>query len=105
MPKIARQGDDVTTGHLCDTTTKLAAPTDNDNVYAEGALICRFDDKTEEHEIEVPGPACVKHTTKINKSSSTVYVRGKKVARVTDTTGCSSGSSIDSGAGTVFNTK
>ena len=105
MPKIARKGDTVTTGHGCDATTTLAAPTDNDNVYADGELICRLDDKTVSHDILVPGPACVPHVTKINKSSGTVYVRGALVARVDDTTGCSSGSSIDTGADTVFNTK
>ena len=104
MAKIARKGDSVSTGHLCDGSTTLDAPTGNSTVYAEGELICRLGDKTVSHNILV-GSSCVPHTSAINSSSSTVYVAGALVARVGDSTGCSGTAEITSGAGTVFNSK
>ena len=100
MPEVARKTDSVDTGHACDGTTTLDTPTGNDNVYAEGQLICRLGDLTVSHDILV-GSACVAHVEKIKGSSETVYVRGKLMARKTD---AADAGSITSGAETVFNT-
>lgn len=97
MPGIARQGDSVATGHLCDTTTSLAAPGQS-TVYVNGILACRLGDSTVTHDILV-GAVCVPHTATIGGSSSTVYVAGSLVARIGD--GCDAGS-ITVGSSNVF---
>lgn len=103
MPKVARIGDPVSTGHLCDTVTKLDSPSQG-GVYAGNKLICRLGDKTVSHTILV-GSSCVPHVTAINESSKTVYVNGALMARVGDSTGCSAASQISSSSPSVFNTK
>ena len=97
MPAAARQTDAVSTGHLCDGTTTLAAPGQG-TVYIENLLACRITDKTVVHEIKV-GLVCVPHDAPITGSSDTVYIVNKKAARKTD--GCDAGT-ITGGASTVF---
>jgi len=103
MPKVARKGDPVITGHLCTTETILDSPSQG-GVYAGNKLICRLGDETISHTVLV-GTVCVPHVTKINKSSGTVYVKGSLIARVGDTTGCGATSKISSASPSVFNTK
>ena len=97
----ARQGDTVSTGHGCDGTTTLAAPSQS-TVFVAGQLWCRLGDFTVSHEIPDDGdpPDCTSHIADITGSSATVYVAGIKCARVTD--GADAGTISASTQGTVF---
>ena len=97
MPGISRKGDALTTGHICVSTTTLAAPTQA-TVYANGKAIARKTDPTVSHQIGVP-PLCSGHVAAVTGGSSTVYVVGLKCARVTD--GADAGA-LTGGSLTVF---
>lgn len=94
MPASAREGDAVDTGHLCDGTTVLDAPSQG-TVTIEGALACRATDLTVSHAVP---PVCAPHTAPIHAGSGTVTIVGLAAARVGDP--CDDGS-ITGGAGTV----
>ena len=90
MPKICRKGDPLDTGHTCDATSTLVAPSSdaaNTTVFVEGKLVARKGDPTDSHEILV-GDTCTPHTSKIltteGNCSPNVFVVGKAVARVGD---------------------
>ena len=87
MPKICREEDPLSTGHTCDSTSKLAAPSSevaNTTVFVEGKLVARKGDPTDSHEILV-GDTCTPHTSSIvGTCSPNVFVGGKAVARVDD---------------------
>ena len=97
MPGISRKGDALTTGHICVSTTTLAAPTQA-TVYANGKAIARKTDPTVSHQIGVP-PLCSGHVAAVTGGSSTVYVVGLKCAR--DTDGADAGA-LTEGSETVF---
>lgn len=82
MPKVCREGDPLSTGHLCDTTSTLDTPGQS-TVRANGILIARKGDNTVSHDI-LSGIVCVPHVASISGSSSTVKVSGQFVARVGD---------------------
>lgn len=88
MPLAARETDAVATGHGCDGTTSLAAPSQT-KVIIEGKLAARLADKTVTHDIR-RGRRCSPHTAPITGSSQTVYIEGALAARKTD--GCDAGS-------------
>ena len=94
MPAVAREGDAVDTGHICDGTTVLDAPSQT-TVKIEGALVCRVGDLTVSHGVP---PVCAPHTAPISAGSSSVMIAGSPAARVGDA--CDDGA-ITSGAGTV----
>ncbi len=98
MPLAARQGDTVTTGHACDTTTTLAQPGQS-SVFVVGKNWCRLGDLTVAHDIPVD-EECVAHTAAITGSSNTVFVVGVKCARVGD--GADAGSISSSTQDSVF---
>jgi uncharacterized Zn-binding protein involved in type VI secretion len=86
MPAIARGGDAITTGHLCDVvSTILTGVTTGDisMVFANGIGVACVGDKIAPHTIGTP-PACVPHVAVINVGSGTVFVGGKAVARIGD---------------------
>ena len=87
MPKICREDDSFSTGHTCDATSKLAAPSSslaNTTVFVEDKLVARKGDPTDSHEILV-GDTCTPHTSSIvGDCSPNVFVEGKAVARVGD---------------------
>ena len=93
MPKICREDDSFSTGHTCDATSKLAAPSSevaNTTVFVEGKLVARKGDPTDSHEILV-GDTCTPHTSSIVGTCSTnVFVKGIGVARI--------GDAVDAGA-------
>jgi len=97
MPLAARQTDAVATGHGCDGSTTLAAPSQS-TVFAEGLLWSRLGDLTVSHDVP-SGLLCVPHTAPITGSSATVYVEGVLCARLGD--GCDAGS-ITGSAATVY---
>jgi len=82
MPAVSRDGDDLNTGHVCDTITQLDTPNQS-TVFANGILVARRTDKTVVHRFP-PFPLCPNHIAQVNKGSSTVFVEGLEVARVED---------------------
>ena len=97
MPAISREGDTLTTGHSCTSQTQLDTPTQS-TVFANGILIARVQDPTISHPAP-PLPPCPSHVRFVNIGSSTVFVVGKAVARVGDST--DSGQMIE-GSDNVF---
>lgn len=99
MPAIARIGDNVSTGHGCDSTTTLTEPLGNTaKVYANGLGIECVGDPTVPHLIP-GGDSCITHTAYINAGSPTVYIAGIAVGRVGDS--CDAGQ-ISSGSPNVY---
>jgi len=97
MPVVAVQGSGVATGHLCDATTVLSVPGQS-TVFAGGKLVACQGTPTIPHLIKV-GDNCVTHPAAVAGHSSTVFIGGIGVARVSDA--CDAGS-ITSGESTVF---
>jgi uncharacterized Zn-binding protein involved in type VI secretion len=96
MPAVARQGDPTTTGHGCDATTTITGP--STDVFANSIGIERKGDPVSPHTIPA-GPVCVDHSAIINVGSPTVFVNGKPLARVGDST---DGGAITAGSPNVF---
>ena len=84
MPKVSREGDTTTTGHVCVSTTVLDTPGQG-TVYANNILIARITDPTVPHPAP-PSPPCPDHVKVVNVGSPNVYVVGLKIARLDDST-------------------
>ena len=82
MPAISRQGDSLTTGHICTSTTTLDAPGQT-TVRANGILIARIGDPTVSHP-NPPVPLCPNHVATVNAGSPNVFVVGIQVGRIGD---------------------
>ena len=96
MPGVCREKDSTTTGHLCDIITKVTGS--SGNVKCNGKGVERKGDPTITHEI-LQGIVCVPHLSNIKSGSSSVFVNGKAIARITDA--CDLGA-ITGGSGNVF---
>ena len=79
MPKLCRNGDLGTTGHLCDTVIDVEAT--QGSVFANGIPIARRGDPTYFHRITF---FCFPHMAKVNGGSGTVFVKNVSVARIGD---------------------
>ncbi len=99
MPAVAREGDSTTTGHGCDgSTTITGASGAGAGVFANGIAVECAGDPTAVHRLG--GRNCsVRHAAAINAGSGTVFVGGKPLARVGDST---DGGAITSGSANVF---
>ena len=97
MPAVSREGDSLTTGHLCDTTTVLDTPGQG-TCFANSILIARKTDPTVSHAFP-PVPACVPHVANVNVGSPNVFVEGLAVARIGDSTDAGA---MTGGSGNVF---
>jgi uncharacterized Zn-binding protein involved in type VI secretion len=96
MPPVARNGDPTTTGHGCDATTTVTGP--SGDVFANNLGVERQGDPTVVHRLT--GKDCsVTHTAAINVGSGNVFVNGKPIARVGDST---DGGAITAGSPNVF---
>lgn len=84
MPKVSREGDELSTGHACVATTVLDTPGQS-TVFANSILIARITDPTVPHPAP-PIPPCPKHVKFVNVGSSTVSVVGLPIARIGDST-------------------
>ena len=84
MPAVSREGDSLSTGHLCTSTTILDTPGQS-TVFANSILIARQTDPTVSHPFP-PAPPCAPHVANVNVGSSTVRVCGLPIARVGDST-------------------
>ena len=84
MPAVSREGDSLSTGHICVSTTVLDTPTQS-SVRANSILIARETDPTIAHPFP-PSPPCANHTAVVNTGSLTVNVVGLPIARKNDST-------------------
>ena len=97
MPAVSRKGDTTTTGHVCISTTTLDTPGQG-TCFANSILIARQTDPTVSH-INPPFPACPNHVANVNVGSPNVFVEGKAIARIGDSTDAGA---LISGSGNVF---
>jgi len=95
MPGVARVGDYINTGHLCDNTATISSTNAATNVYINGKLAALQGTQISPHTIESqrgiapPGPPtnpsiCIPHTATVKEGSSTVRANGKALARQYD---------------------
>ena len=84
MPAVSRKGDQLSTGHLCASTTTLDTPQQS-TVFANSILNARITDPTVPHPAP-PIPPCPDHVKFVNVGSATVFVCGLNIARVGDST-------------------
>jgi uncharacterized Zn-binding protein involved in type VI secretion len=99
MPAVARDGDQTTTGHGCDSVTTVTGPTGSSaKVYVNGIPVECQGNPVAPHTIP-SGLACVPHSAVINVGSSKVFVNGIPLARIGDST---DSGAIISGSSNVF---
>ena len=84
MPAVSREGDELSTGHICASTTVLDTPGQS-TCRANSILIARVTDPTIAHPAP-PMPPCPDHVKFVNVGSSTVRVHSLSVARIGDST-------------------
>ena len=95
MPRVARVGDSITTGHLCDTTSTISSSGHATNVYVNSRLVAVQGGPISPHTIESqrgvqpPGPptnpsTCIPHSAVVIGSSTTVRANGRFIARQDD---------------------
>lgn len=97
MPAVCREGDTLSTGHICDTSTVLATPGQT-TVYADNILIARVTDPTVSHAFP-PQPPCAPHVAYVNAGSPNVFVEFLAVARIGDS---ADAGAMQTGSPTVF---
>ncbi len=97
MPAVSRKGDTTTTGHVCVATTTLDTPGQG-TCFANSILIARQSDPTVSH-INPPFPICPNHVANVNVGSPNVFVHGKAIARIGDSTDAGA---LTTGSGNVF---
>ena len=97
MPAVSRKGDTTTTGHVCVATTTLDTPGQG-TCFANSILIARQSDPTVPH-INPPFPVCPTHVANVNVGSPNVFVEGKAIARIGDSTDAGA---LTTGSGNVF---
>ena len=97
MPAACREGDSLSTGHICVGTTTLTTPAQS-TVFANSILMARITDKTVPHPFP-PNPPCANHTAQVNVGSESVFVEGLPLARVTDS---ADAGEMTSGSDNVF---
>ena len=98
MPAVSRQGDSLTTGHICVATTTLDTPTQS-KVFATGELIARITDKTVVHLFPPNVPPCGTHASTVKVGSNTVFAVGLAMARIGDS---ADAGAMTTGSNTVF---
>lgn len=81
MPAIARIGDQINTGHGCDSTALIGEG--SIDVFCNNIGVARQGDAIAPHTI-LAGIVCVPHSAVINQGSPDVFVNNIPVARVGD---------------------
>ena len=97
MPAVSRKGDELSTGHICASTTTLDTPGQG-TCFANSILIARVSDPTVSHPFP-PAPPCAPHVANVNVGSPNVFVEGLAVARIGDS---ADSGNMTSGSGNVF---
>ena len=83
MPKVVRDGDTLSTGHGCTGTTTLGGDNQDGTVHANNIDIAVVGAPTVSHAFP-PDPPCTPHTAQLNAGSSSVFINGIAVGRITD---------------------
>ena len=96
MRPMSRNGDKCFTGHTCSFTAPVIAS--QFEVTSEGKPNLRLGDKVAPHVIRV-GKYCVPHRARVNRGSTSVFVKGIPAARIGDST---DKGALYKGATTVF---
>lgn len=81
MPAVARIGDEIDTGHGCDSISTIAQG--STDVFCNNIGVARQGDDIAPHTILV-GIVCVPHSAEVNEASLNVFVNGIPIARVGD---------------------
>ena len=97
MPAVSRNGDSLSTGHICTSTTTLDTPGQG-TCFANSILIARVSDPTVSHPFP-PLPPCAPHVANVNVGSPNVFVESLAVARIGDS---ADSGNMTSGSGNVF---
>ena len=97
MPEISREGDSLSTGHICVSSTTLDTPGQG-TCFTNSILMARVSDKTVPHPFP-PNPPCANHVANVNAGSSTVFVEGLALARIGDS---ADAGAMTSGSSNVF---
>ena len=97
MPAVSRKGDELSTGHICTSTTTLDTPGQG-TCFANSILIARVSDPTVSHPFP-PLPPCAPHVANVNAGSPNVFVEGLAVARIGDST---DSGAMTSGSSNIF---
>jgi uncharacterized Zn-binding protein involved in type VI secretion len=97
MPAISRQGDSLSTGHICSSTTTLATPLQS-TVRANSILISVVGTPTVAHPFP-PNPPCANHVANLNAGSNTVRINSIPVGRIGDS---ADAGAMTSGSSNVF---
>ena len=98
MPLVSVKGDRLSTGHICVSTTTLASPGQT-SVRVNNIAVARITDPTVSHLFPPDVPPCGTHTSTVKQGSGTVFIAGRKCARVGDA--ADSGRLLDK-SGNVF---
>lgn len=96
MPAVARIGDEIDTGHACDTTALIGEG--STDVFCNEIGVARQGDDIAPHTILV-GIVCVPHSAEVNEGSPDVFVNGIPLARLGDS---ADQGSITEGSPNVF---
>jgi len=99
MPGIARQGDNVITGHGCDTTTTIQQGSPNVRINGRGAAYAGAALAPHTITNSVPIPPCISHSAQVNAGYGRVLVNGRPIARYGDS---ADAGSISSSSGDVL---
>ena len=83
MPELCRDGDNLSTGHICATITQIDATRTDGSVRANGEVVAVNGDPTVLHPFP-PQPPCAPHTAYLNTGSDWVFINGIKVGRLGD---------------------
>ena len=97
MPGIVREGDSLSTGHGCSSTTTLASANQG-SVFVNGILAAVIGAPTVPHPFP-PNPPCAPHVANLNAGSPNVFIEGIAVGRIGDS---ADAGSMTSGSSNVF---
>lgn len=97
MPAVSRQGDSLSTGHICSSTTTLSTPLQS-TVRINGILASVVGTPTVAHPYP-PSPPCANHVAQLNAGSATVRINSISVGRIGDS---ADAGAMTSGSANVF---
>ena len=97
MPAVSREGDSLSTGHICSSTTTLSTPLQS-TVFSNSILVSVVGTPTVPHPFP-PNPPCADHVANLNAGSSTVFINGIAVGRIGDS---AYSGAMTSGSSNVF---
>lgn len=98
MPAVCREGDSLSTGHICSSSTTIADSNTDDTVRVNDIPVIVVGAPTVSHPFP-PNPPCAPHVANLNAGSSSVFINGIAVGRVGDS---ADAGAMTSGSSNVF---